>query len=245
MMDEEIQRLLSYGRIGLELGQLEQAHQDFEKVLALDPSNREAMKGLARVNEILGRKAAIAAERMEQEPAQRIERKRRAPKKKGEGQGQALVAWFKRRSRRGKIAVLAGVPLLFICLCSSLANVISPTPEATPTPIPARFEAEASPTTPIQATPTLVPAATPIPPSSTAKPAQATSTPVPPTVTPLPPTQPPLAAVCECSYDKYNCKDFSTHAQAQACYEYCKSLGYGDIHGLDREDDGVACENLP
>ena len=65
------------------------------------------------------------------------------------------------------------------------------------------------------------------------------------------PTQPsgagaaPPAAVCECSANLYNCSDFSTHRQAQACYEYCLSLGAGDVHSLDGDADGIACERLP
>ena len=66
-MTDDIERLLDYGRMGLETGQYEQAREDFEKVLALDPSNRGAMKGLARANEILSRKAATAVEPMEAE----------------------------------------------------------------------------------------------------------------------------------------------------------------------------------
>jgi hypothetical protein len=234
----DVDKLITFGQMALEQGWYDQAREYFEQTLALDASNREAMKGLARANEILSRREVIAATPIE-EPPQRVEPKRRIPEKKREGQGQALIEWFKKRSRRGRIAILAGVPLLLICLCSGLANVISPTPEATPTPIPVRREVEASPTPRlVEATPT------PIPPSPTT-PVQATPKPVPTTATSLPPTQAPPVAVCECSYDKYNCKDFSTHAQAQACYEYCKSLGHGDVHGLDREDDGVACENLP
>ena len=62
--------------------------------------------------------------------------------------------------------------------------------------------------------------------------------------TPPPPTQPPPTAVCDCSGNIYNCSDFSTHAEAQACYEHCKSLGRGDIHLLDGDNDGIACESL-
>ena len=39
-----------------------------------------------------------------------------------------------------------------------------------------------------------------------------------------------------------DCSDFSTHAEAQAFFE---SQGHGDPHGLDRDDDGLACESLP
>jgi len=41
------------------------------------------------------------------------------------------MQWFKRQSRLGKIVILAGVLLLFICLCAALASVVSPTREAT------------------------------------------------------------------------------------------------------------------
>lgn len=50
---------------------------------------------------------------------------------------------------------------------------------------------------------------------------------------------------CGCSFNQYNCSDFSTQAEAQACYNYCVSQGAGDIHGLDSDDDGEACESLP
>lgn len=61
------------------------------------------------------------------------------------------------------------------------------------------------------------------------------------------PTLPPQSAVCACTGVDYDCKisDFSTHAKAQACFEYCRSQGYGDIHKLDGNDDGLACESLP
>lgn len=50
---------------------------------------------------------------------------------------------------------------------------------------------------------------------------------------------------CACSGDTLNCKDFSSHAEAQACYSYCASQGMGDIHKLDENNDGNACESLP
>jgi len=45
-----------------------------------------------------------------------------------------------------------------------------------------------------------------------------------------------------CDYNAYNCADFSTQSEAQALYETC---GSSDIHWLDGDDDGVACESLP
>lgn len=50
-------------------------------------------------------------------------------------------------------------------------------------------------------------------------------------------------AVCDCSSNKYNCADFSTQASAQACYNYCLTQGKGDIHGLDADKNGKACES--
>jgi len=47
-----------------------------------------------------------------------------------------------------------------------------------------------------------------------------------------------------CSSDKYNCNDFSTQAKAQAVLEYCNSTA-GDIHNLDVNGNGKACESLP
>ncbi len=47
-----------------------------------------------------------------------------------------------------------------------------------------------------------------------------------------------------CSRNAYNCSDFSTHAEAQAVYEYCGGVT-NDVHGLDRDKDGSACETLP
>ena len=46
-----------------------------------------------------------------------------------------------------------------------------------------------------------------------------------------------------CSYNAYNCSDFSTHAEAQEVFEYCGGVN-NDIHVLDRDKDGVACESL-
>ncbi len=64
--------------------------------------------------------------------------------------------------------------------------------------------------------------------------------------TPVPqPTIPDVNAPCSCSGNLYNCDDFSSHAAAQACYDYCMSVGAGDVHRLDGNHDGNACESLP
>lgn len=82
--------------------------------------------------------------------------------------------------------------------------------------------------------------ATPVPPTATAT--RATATRVPATVTP---TNTPVT-VYICDHDEYNCSDFSTQPEAQAVFEYCRDVAHmGDIHGLDTDHDGTACESLP
>lgn len=90
---------------------------------------------------------------------------------------------------------------------------------------------------------------TPVPTSTgTAKPTSyptpmRTFTPRPtPTMTPTA-TRPPI--VFECSFNAYSCSSFSTQREAQAAFEYCRALGAGDIHNLDGDNDGLACEDLP
>lgn len=63
----------------------------------------------------------------------------------------------------------------------------------------------------------------------------------------LSPTSPPAgqSAVCSCAGDSYNCSDFGgSWSAAQACYTYCVSQGAGDIHRLDGNNDGSACDSL-
>jgi micrococcal nuclease len=69
--------------------------------------------------------------------------------------------------------------------------------------------------------------------------------PVPTVVTgPISPT-PAQPAACDCGGNLYNCADFPTQAAAQACYRYCWSMVGRDVHRLDGDGDGVACEQNP
>ena len=52
----------------------------------------------------------------------------------------------------------------------------------------------------------------------------------------------PAGAVSDCSCNRYDCKDFSGYDDAQACNDYCISVGKGDIHQLDCAKDGLLCE---
>lgn len=63
------------------------------------------------------------------------------------------------------------------------------------------------------------------------------------TSTPIPTATPGLTVIC--SYKAYNCSDFSQQSQAQYVYDYCMvRVGY-DVHQLDGDNDGIACESLP
>jgi len=59
---------------------------------------------------------------------------------------------------------------------------------------------------------------------------------------PAEPTPPKEGTIC--SYNTYNCSDFSNHTEAQGVFEYCGGAA-NDIHRLDADKDGLACESLP
>lgn len=48
---------------------------------------------------------------------------------------------------------------------------------------------------------------------------------------------------CECSSNTYNCSDFKTQAEAQALFDCCGGVA-NDIHKLDQDNNGDACESL-
>lgn len=47
-----------------------------------------------------------------------------------------------------------------------------------------------------------------------------------------------------CSSNTYNCTDFTSHTEAQNVYEQCGGVN-NDVHKLDQDKDGLACEGLP
>lgn len=154
--------------------------------------------------------------------------------------------------------IIAGV-ILFLCIaCACIflfSGIIIPT-NSTPTATKATSNISTiivqtankastqtalffSPTAAITSTslPTLTP---PFIPSS-----QITETPNPTnTIIFILPSNIPSSGSCSCTGTDLNCGNFSTHAEAQACFDSCKSQGYGDIFGLDRDNNGLACENL-
>lgn len=42
----------------------------------------------------------------------------------------------------------------------------------------------------------------------------------------------------------YSCMDFDTQEDSQEVFKYCNERGKGDMHNLDPDEDGIACENL-
>ena len=61
-----------------------------------------------------------------------------------------------------------------------------------------------------------------------------------------PDPQPPTDAfdgICWCYHNAYDCEDLLTQADAQECFEYCGGID-NDIHWLDDDKDGIACEWL-
>jgi hypothetical protein len=104
----------------------------------------------------------------------------------------------------------------------------SPSPTGTPVPTVTPLPTD---------TPLPTPTDTPLPP-----PEPPTAAPIAPTAPPTPPTQ-PSGPVCDCSADLYNCTGEQAISNPQACFDYCMSIGAGDIHSLDGNNDGIACED--
>lgn len=58
-------------------------------------------------------------------------------------------------------------------------------------------------------------------------------------------TATPVLAGCDCRVD-YNCDNFTTHADAQACFVHCGGTATNNFSGLDGNDhNGFVCEALP
>ncbi|MDP2691207.1 MAG: S-layer homology domain-containing protein [bacterium] len=67
---------------------------------------------------------------------------------------------------------------------------------------------------------------------------------VPAEIQPIEPTS-EITSIPDCGRNAYNCGNFNTQAESQSVFEFCwKEVGY-DIHRLDRDRDGEACESLP
>lgn len=47
-----------------------------------------------------------------------------------------------------------------------------------------------------------------------------------------------------CKFDYYDCKDFYSYDAAQQTYRFCLTMVQKDVHNLDKDNDGFACEDL-
>lgn len=139
-----------------------------------------------------------------------------------------------------------------IAVTSNPVATITATPSVTPTPT-ATSSGESTATGTATSTATSTATDTPTATATSTDGATATNTPTATATDEATPTSTPTAtatqvsgAVCDCSGNLYNCSDFDTQPEAQACFDYCVNQGVGDIHGLDNPDhDGIACEGLP
>lgn len=124
------------------------------------------------------------------------------------------------------IVTLCLIFILLIAGCSSSSKSQPSTPITTKATLVPLIQQTSSPTTPL---PTSLPTSTRATTSRTPTPSK--------TMVSGPP--------CDCSGDKYNCKDFplSNGVSAYECFNYCKSMGKGDVHRLDRDGDGHVCES--
>jgi hypothetical protein len=50
---------------------------------------------------------------------------------------------------------------------------------------------------------------------------------------------------CDCPFEPQDCEDFLSHKDAQEVYKCCLQAFGTDIHDLDPDKDGNACELLP
>jgi len=85
--------------------------------------------------------------------------------------------------------------------------------------------------------------AAPVAPVAPAAPAAPAPTPIPaPIAIPTPVVLVVQPDTCSCSADMYDCANFATTDDAQACFWRCGALGAGDIHALDLDGNGMVCE---
>ncbi len=119
-------------------------------------------------------------------------------------------------------AIITAVGAIMAAIITILPDVL-PRPQPTPTPVPTRAPLITEPT----ATLTPVPMVT-LQPTPTL------------TITPTPTLDP---AKCNCSEDLYNCGDFASRGDAQICFDRCLQESGEDIHRLDNDKDGTACES--
>lgn len=54
----------------------------------------------------------------------------------------------------------------------------------------------------------------------------------------------PAAPACQCSGVDYDCGNFGSWRAAQDCFQHCLQTVGSDVHRLDADSNGIACESL-
>lgn len=149
------------------------------------------------------------------------------------------------------LPVVVGPPVDTPTAIPTATPTIAPadTPAGLPSPL-----ATVAPIPPLPVVP-VAPALATLPPAPTLPPPTLTPMPLPPTATPLPAPTATLtgwwterrgyvfASDCPCDQgNTLNCGNFPDGQAAQACYLRCMELVGDDVHELDRDVDGSACE---
>ena len=133
------------------------------------------------------------------------------------------------------IFALCGICNAMIVSCGGNSTKQVATPIVQPTVKPTHQVLVVS--TEVVKRPTAIPKPSPTP--------EPTPTPTPEPPPPVQqPAQPPPAQAPVDSGVKHTCSDFATHAQAQAYFVSKGGSPSNDVDGLDRDHDGIACENL-
>lgn len=134
------------------------------------------------------------------------------------------------------VVILFALVVPGILVAQEPARIFLPLIASPPTPTATSLPTATTAPTPTAEQPTAAP------PTPTAEP-EPTATATAPAPTPTATSEP--SGPCSCSGNLYNCSDFTTQSSAQACFNYCMATVGTDIHRLDSDGNGLACEALP
>lgn len=126
------------------------------------------------------------------------------------------------------------------------APTVPASPEPAKQPITGENnEAALAPAPETKPEPAVLPAAVSAQPPSAVEPAPALTAPAFKKIEIHENPEPELYESFNCGSNVYNCGDFSSHEEAQRVFEYCMKVAGRDVHGLDGDNDGSACEETP
>ena len=137
----DVDKLISYGQMALEQGWYDKAREYFQQALDLAPSSREAMKGLARVNEILSRSRPMPVKPTRAEPVEPLSKVSLEPIKPEPAKPRRTDEPTTTRKGKRRWLVLAVIPVVLLAVVFAYQRVLPallpiPTPTSTPRPIP-------------------------------------------------------------------------------------------------------------